>query len=166
MEHEDFGFLIATPQRLEFILDGLNDEDSRWHPVGEGWTVLGHHVGWSIVQHVCHLRDLEIEGYGPRLVRLGCEDHPFMPDFVGDRLAAERDYDAQDVHAALASFRAARLLSVESARIALLKPSARGTLESVGEIDVPQLLGFMREHDEGHLEALERLMAEQRRQAS
>ena len=41
-----------------------------------------------MLEHVCHLRDIEVEGYAPRLKRILSEDGPFLPDIDGRRLAS------------------------------------------------------------------------------
>ena len=46
---------------------------------------------FSILENICHLRDIEIEGYGVRLRRLRAEAHPTLPDINGDQLALERE---------------------------------------------------------------------------
>src|SRR2546429_489103 len=55
---------------------------------------------FSIVENVCHLRDIEIEGYTLRINRILNEEGPLLPDIDGGKLAVERDYNKQDVHAA------------------------------------------------------------------
>lgn len=64
--------------------------------------------GFSLVEHACHLRDLEREGYLLRVERLLAEEDPALEDFEGDRIAAERDYRAQDAAVAAGEFAAAR----------------------------------------------------------
>ncbi len=56
--------------------------------------------GFSLVEHACHLRDLEREGYLLRFMRLLAESYPVLEGFEGERVAADRDYLAQDAIAA------------------------------------------------------------------
>src|SRR4029453_7238994 len=63
---------------------------------------------FSPLENVCHLRDIEIEGYGERIKRIIEEDKPSLPDLDGARLAVERNYNSQQVGEALEAFRAAR----------------------------------------------------------
>jgi hypothetical protein len=150
--------LGATAAGVATLVEGFTPDDLGWRPLGTGWNVHGHHVEWSLVQHICHLRDLEVEGYGARIPRFGRETDPFFADVDGDRLAAERDYGREDAAGALAAFGAARARSLETARDLLGSGRmSSGRLEGVGRVTLEDLLGFMRNHDAGHLEAMQRL---------
>lgn len=156
---EPLSFLATSPGVLEELLHGA-DAVLRRHPEGDNWHLHGHHVRWSLVQHACHLRDLEREGYGARLERLALEVRSFFPDVDGDQLAAERDYDAQDAFQACAAFRTARAASLHTARTLLAAgKNPAGTMEGVGDVALERLLEFMVEHDRGHLDMMRRLRA-------
>jgi len=51
---------------------------------------------FAMVEHLCHLGDLEREGYGARIERLLSEDAPEWDDFDGETVARERNYLALD----------------------------------------------------------------------
>ena len=113
---------------------------------------------FSILENVCHLRDIERDGYSVRLRRLLEEAQPFLPDLDGSRLAQERDYNSQAIQNALKTFTNERMANV--ALIRALRPeqlSRTGHLETVGAVSVEQLLGRMQEHDREHLELIEGL---------
>jgi len=42
---------------------------------------------FSLLEYVCHLRDLELEGYRVRIERMLREDRPLLPDFDGAKAA-------------------------------------------------------------------------------
>src|SRR5262245_48212078 len=71
---------------------------------------------FSLVEHVWHLADLEREGYAVRLRRLREEDRPELPDFDGDRIAAERRYETLWLADGLAAFSRARAETVRLLR--------------------------------------------------
>ncbi len=54
--------------------------------------------------HVCHLRDIEQEGYRERIKRILNETDPVLADIDGARLALERNYNQQNFAEALATF--------------------------------------------------------------
>lgn len=113
---------------------------------------------WSIVEHVCHLRDLEQEGYTVRIERTLTRDHPFLPDVDGDKLAAERDYNNQPFDQALQSFIAARKDNVQNLSDLSDEQMNRGArLENVGDITLARLIQLMYEHDSDHLKQLNEL---------
>ncbi|MGH9368528.1 MAG: DinB family protein [Thermoanaerobaculia bacterium] len=119
--------------------------------------------GFSLVENVWHLADLEREGYGVRIRRLLTEEEPTLSNFDGDRLARERDYQGRSLAEGLAAFSLARHRNLERLRAV---PSAAwnraGFQESVGRIllaDVPRL---MAEHDRSHTEDIRALLSEVR----
>ena len=113
---------------------------------------------FSALEHVCHMRDIEIEGYGVRIQRILNEDNPFLSDIDGSRLAIERDYNRQSLNDAVSGFAAARRHN-----LTLLSGASKsdfekeGELEGVGNVTLDRLVQMMIEHDEGHLEELQRL---------
>jgi hypothetical protein len=112
---------------------------------------------FSVLENVCHLRDLEVEGYAIRIQRMLQEDQPSLPDFEGARLAIEREYNRQDLNQALTVF------SEERGRNLLILSAAgrdeferTGELDGLGKITLLRLVEMMNEHDEGHLDDLRR----------
>src|SRR5688572_1143348 len=75
---------------------------------------------FSLVEHACHLRDVEREAYVVRVRRMLAEREPALEPFDGGAVAAARDYPRQDAFAAIRAFAAARAESL--ALIARLTP--------------------------------------------
>jgi len=48
---------------------------------------------FSVLENICHLRDLELQGYTPRIRRILAEADPDLADFDGARVAAESSYN-------------------------------------------------------------------------
>ena len=139
-------FLEQTPVFFRSQAQGYADGDLRWKPSAEQF---------SFVENACHLRDIEVEGYGARIRKLLAENHPELPDVDGARLARERDYNTQDFAAALADFERARAENVRTVHgLSPEQLSRAGTLEGVGQITLCKLLHLMREHDEAHRQEL------------
>src|SRR5262245_5328654 len=63
---------------------------------------------FSLLEHACHLRDLEREGYLVRVRRMLSEHRPALEGFDGGAIAAARDYPSQDAAAAARDFANAR----------------------------------------------------------
>jgi hypothetical protein len=140
MQNDELG---KTPELLEEFAGGLSDEALKEKPAGAEFSFTGQ---------ACHLRDLEIEGYGVRIRRILAEEEPDLPDFDGARVAAERDYDAQDFREALEAFRDARrenLRIVESLAEAELRRT--GVYDGSRRVTLLDVLGMMREHDADHV---------------
>jgi hypothetical protein len=142
-------FLSETPERVRRLVSGLSEGDARWKPSAEEFSAL---------EHVCHLSDLEREGYAVRIEKLAHEANPFLPDFDGDKAARERDYNRQSLTMMLDAFTHSRLNNMlVISRLSADDLQRSGTLETVGPITLATLLHKMREHDESHLQDLSRL---------
>jgi hypothetical protein len=107
--------------------------------------------GFSPLQQVWHLADLEREGFGCRIERLLNEDQPLLPDFDGAAMAAAGHYSARSLTEGLAAFGAARRQNL--ARLRSLGADAwvrGGRQEGVGDISLCDIPGFMSQHDAAH----------------
>jgi hypothetical protein len=116
---------------------------------------------FAMVEQVWHLADLEVEGYGARIVKMLSEDDPELPDFRGDVVAEERNYRGLDVREGLDKFAAARAANL--ALIARLTDEQRqrtGRQEGVGRVTVARVVEMMGEHDAGHAAELHALLLE------
>ncbi len=128
-------------------------------PPGE-WTRQPGPGLFSLVEHCCHLRDLEEEGYTLRLRRMLREERPVLDDFDGGAVAARRNYPGQDLAAAMQAFGGARARNL--ALLASLEPRALARTATFGEqgtITVHRLAELMAEHDASHRGELEALLA-------
>ena len=145
----NFEDLAAFPARVAKTIERIADPR---HKIADG--------EFSVVEHICHLRDIEAEGHATRVEQLLRGDDPFLRDLDGDRLARERRYFEQDLQQALRDFVAARARSVALLASADAAALAReGTFENVGRVSLAKLVEMMREHDAEHLRALELLAA-------
>ena len=142
--------LGAMPAKLKEIAASLPQAAWRSKPAGGGF---------SLVEHVCHVRDIDGDGYRVRLERMLTEQCPTLPDLDGDALARERAYQSADLAAALASFTTTRLAIV--ARLAKLSPDERvrtGLMAGTTDITVEGLVEIMTAHDSEHLDQLNDLV--------
>jgi hypothetical protein len=114
---------------------------------------------FSLVEHACHLRDVEREAYLVRARRMIAESEPALEPFDGGAVAAARDYPRQDAFAAAREFAAAR-----GELLALLAPLSPAELAREGtfgqqRVCFADVIAMMVEHDRGHREEIERLLA-------
>jgi len=139
-------FLQETSDRISELIHGLADSDLRWR---------NSYDQFSVLENICHLRDLEAEGYTIRINRILKESNPFLPDVDGKRLATERLYNSLNADTALHSFAASRAENLRKLEgLAAEQLERDGTLEGVGRLTLTRLVEMMREHDEGHIEEL------------
>jgi len=149
---EELDRLAEMPRRLRTFAAELAGQE-RFRPSPEPHA-------FSVVEHACHLRDLEEEGYTVRIRRMLREVNPELADFDGTAVAAERGYLAQDLGSALRDFEFARRSNVE--RLRILPDEAldrRARLAGAGSITLRRLVQLMVEHDAGHLAELRDLLA-------
>lgn len=135
--------LKETPNTLSALINDISDSELRWrNSDGE----------FSALENICHLRDIEAEGYATRINRILDETNPFLADIDGGRLAIERSYNDQDPDLALRAFVVARTKNLEKLRgVDTEELKREGTLEGVGLVTLKRLSEMMREHDEGHV---------------
>lgn len=105
---------------------------------------------FSLLEHACHLRDLEREGYLVRIRRMLAEPHPALDSFDGTAVAASRDYMAQDARLAAMDFAAAR-----RELVGLLAPLTDVELQRQGTfaekpVRLSDVIGMIVEHDREH----------------
>jgi hypothetical protein len=140
------GFLSDTPNKIRLMVESLTAEEQRSKPT-EG--------GFSVLENICHLRDIEEKGYRNRIERILSEENPFLPDIDGDKLALEREYQKQNLFTELSVFSANRAESLSLIRKSSSEDLERtGVLENVGQITLSKLLLIMSEHDREHLQSL------------
>ena len=122
---EIIAFLEETPEAVRRLGDGLGADELR---------ARADDGTFSFVEHACHLRDIEREGYGARIERILGEELPLLADIDGARLAAERRYDEQRFEDGLEEFAAARRRSASALRgVTGEQLERRGLFEGVGE---------------------------------
>jgi DinB superfamily len=113
----------------------------------------------TALEQICHVRDIEIDGYHLRLHRTLDETNPTLISIDTDALATERAYARADASAALSSFRAARALTVSL--VAALRPEQLqrpAVFEGYGPVTLRSLVHYLCSHDQQHLAGLQWLL--------
>jgi uncharacterized damage-inducible protein DinB len=140
--------LHTTPGSLKTALAGLPKKLLAWSPAPGKWSIL---------EIVCHMRDMEREAYLTRYRRIFAEDTPSLPDIDGDALSLERDYRSQKLAEVVRDWKALRketLKTLKAARGAALERA--GIHEGVGRLTIAD---YLRRHafgnDEAHLSQID-----------
>lgn len=116
----------------------------------------------TIRQQVCHVRDIEIDGYAQRFASLLRETDPFLPSIDGYALVLSRHYDQTEIATALDDFENARSATMHL--IEAIGPhdlTRRGRFEGYGTVTVQGLLHFLCSHDQQHLAGIQWLLGMQ-----
>lgn len=151
-----FDALAAFPQALERHYAAIPREFVHWTPAS--WNGVPSEP-FTAIEQVCHVRDIEIEGYQVRFRRTLEEDSPFLPSIDSEPIAKIRNYGAADVAQVFASFRAARadtLALLRSLDAASFDRPAE--FEGYGPVTLRGLVHFLCSHDQQHLSGLEWLL--------
>jgi DinB superfamily len=140
--------LRETPGRLKALLAGVPKKLALWEPAPGKWSIL---------EIVCHMRDMERDAYLDRYRRILDEDGPTLPDIDGDQYSLERDYRAQRLAEVVRDWKRLRRESLKLLRsVGRDQWERRGTHETAGPITMEQLL--VRQavgNDEAHLAQIE-----------
>ena len=128
-------------------------------PEGQ-WDLCPQGAEFSLREQVCHLRDIELEGYLVRIHRIVAESSPALADLDGSRLARERDYASQDARIAAADFRALRVANVAKLRgLAASAWQRTGSFAPGSSFTLRELADMMLAHDREHCDQIGQLCA-------
>lgn len=146
MNRRDFETLLVTLESTAALLSRaaaeLDGSAARVRPAGGGF---------SFVENVWHLADLEREGYGLRIRRILAEENPALLNFDGDRAARERGYNEKSLELGLAIFAGARRINLDKLRaLAAADWKRSGSQEGVGRVTLADIPRMMAEHDRSH----------------
>ena len=143
--------LRATPARLKALLKGVPKAVLLWTPAPGKWSIL---------EIVCHLRDMEGDAYLTRYRRILAEDTPRLPDIDGDTYSLERDYRAQKLSEVLRDWTRLRRESLKLLAGAKRADWERaGVHETAGRLTLADFLGrHAHGNDEAHLGQIEAIV--------
>jgi hypothetical protein len=104
--------LADFPRQLEAYYSVVPNEYRNWRPAS--WQGVPSE-SFTPIEQVCHVKDLEIDGYHVRFRRMLEESHPLLAPLDGEALARERLYSSADTRLVFKGFRAARTKTIELA---------------------------------------------------
>jgi hypothetical protein len=113
----------------------------------------------TAIEQVCHVRDIEIEGYRVRFHRTRSELDPVLPDLPGEAMARERNYAGADPVTTLADFAAARAQTIVTIRGFAADELNREAVFEGRRTTLAGLVHFLCSHDYQHLSGLQWLLA-------
>lgn len=150
------GALEAFPQQLEAHYAAIPPEFKNWAP--PSWEGVPSEA-LTALEQVCHVRDIEIDGYHVRFHRTLNEFNPTLASIDTDALARERAYGASDAVVALAVFREARAKTVALIASLTTEQFNRTALfEGYGPLSLCSLVHYLCSHDQQHLAGMQWLL--------
>jgi hypothetical protein len=124
---------------------------SRLAPLGDEFCV---------VEHVCHLRDLERDGFTPRIRSLLEQTDPLLFPFDGTGVAATSNYRAENAYDALNAFLELRKHNVETLRVVPERDMQRtGHYAGDDPITLAVVVQGILDHDHDHRDRLRAMLA-------
>lgn len=148
--------LAAFPQQLEAYFDVIPADARNWKP--DSWEGIPSEP-FSAIEQICHVRDIEVDGYHERFRRALQEANPTLENVDGETLAVERAYAAAEPAEVFAAFRAAREKTLETISTLTAEQFDRTAVFDGAPITVRGLVHMLCSHDQQHLAGLQWLMA-------
>jgi hypothetical protein len=144
--------LQAAPDVLQGLLSDYTEDQAR--------NARGGDEGWSVVEVVCHLRDVE-ERAVERVHAMRTQTEPFLAGYDQEALARERDYASANLHDALDAF--VRQRRAHLAELAALAPTdweRTGQHEEQGRITIMAHTIHIAAHDALHAAQIARQLGD------
>ncbi|MEO8019249.1 MAG: DinB family protein [Pseudomonadota bacterium] len=148
--------LEAFPRELEKHYAAFPSEFVNWAP--PSWDGVPSEA-FTAIEQICHVRDIEIEGYQVRFRRTLAEHSPLLAAIDSEAVTRERGYASASAAEVFASFRAARTQTLSLLRAlddAQLKRTA--VFEGYGPVTLRGLIHYLCSHDQQHLSGLQWLL--------
>jgi DinB superfamily len=148
--------LADFPDRLEAYYSAVPREYKNWRP--SSWDGVPSEP-FTPIEQICHVKDIEIDGYHVRFRRTLEESKPLLASLDGELLATERSYATADTAAVFAEFRDARSKTI--ALISSLTPQqlARAAEFEGHSVTLRGLVHNLCSHDQQHLAGMQWLLA-------
>ena len=148
--------LAAFPGELEKHYAAFPREFVNWSP--PSWDGVPSEP-FTAIEQICHVRDIEIEGYHQRFTRTLNEQRPLLPSIDSEAVTRQRNYAAEDPSRVFAEFRQARAQTLSLLQgldeIQLDRPAE---FEGYGPVSLRALVHYLCSHDQQHLSGLQWLL--------
>ena len=147
--------LALFPRQLEAHYRAIPAGFEHWAPAS--WDGIPSEP-FTAVEQVCHVRDVEIDGYPVRFRRTLHESNPLLPG-LPVALAVQRDYAHANTTEVLAGFAAARAATITLlSGLGAEQLSRTAVFEDYGPATLHSLAHYLCSHDQQHLAGLQWLL--------
>jgi hypothetical protein len=148
--------LADFPNQLEAYYSLVPNEYKNWRPAS--WDGVPSEP-FTPIEQVCHVKDIEIDGYHERLRRTLEELNPLLASLDGEVLARERRYSAADTTVVFAQFRDARAKTIELVKKLTPQQLLRAAEFEGHAVTLRGLVHNLCSHDQQHLAGMQWLLA-------
>jgi hypothetical protein len=148
--------LESFPGELEKHYAAFPREFVHWAPAS--WEGVPSEP-FTAIEQICHVRDIEIEGYHQRFTRTLNERQPLLPSIDSEAVTRQRDYGSADPAHVFTEFRAARTVTLDLLRgLNEQQLARRAEFEGYGPVSMRALIHYLCSHDQQHLAGLQWLL--------
>lgn len=153
---ELFFSLSTMSTEVTKVLQLFPVSDLNWKP-GSWDGIPGEK--FSAIEQICHLRDIERDGYHKRIEAVLNENNPTLASIEGYELATQRNYKDENLTEVISAFHSARektiimIKSIENSQWNRI-----GYFDVYGTITLRSLIHFLCSHDLEHLASLRWLL--------
>lgn len=148
--------LEAFPAQLQAHYEAIPAAFKNWAPAS--WDGVPSEA-FTAIEQICHIRDIEIEGYHLRFSRTLAEVNPLLVSIDSEPLAISRVYGAQDAGEVLAAFHVARAQTMAMLRdLTSEQLKRKAQFEGYGPLTLRSLVHYLCSHDQQHLAGLQWLL--------
>ena len=135
--------MSSTPGVMQSLTSGLEMDSLLREPTPDDWTVI---------EILCHLRDMEREVHQMQIKTLLEEGRPFIPRPNAAVWARQRNYRNEDSSTALLEFTASRIMNLSQLKGLSDQTWSRSARHAIfGPTNFREVIGFMAEHDRMHI---------------
>ncbi len=147
--------LASFPHQLTRLLESFPPERVNWKP--PSWDGIPSER-LSAIEQICHVLDVEIEGYKVRFGRIRSELAPVLTDLPGEQMAIERSYASCDATAVLRRFAEARIETIDAISSFTQEEFRRIGIFESKRTTLLGMVHFLCSHDFQHLSGLQWLL--------
>jgi hypothetical protein len=148
--------LALVPGQLEALFNEVPIEFRAWSP--SSWMGIPSEA-FTAIEQICHVRDIEIDGYQVRFKRILEEESPTLESVDSYVISKERHYCTANPEEVLGHFRSAREETLRLLK-SLQAPQWNRTanFEGYGHVTVRSLMHYLSSHDQQHLAGMQWLL--------
>jgi DinB superfamily len=158
MDQVTLDALATFPQTLERLYAAVPADYTHWTP--PSWDGIPSET-FTAIEQICHVRDIELDGYRIRFHRALTETNPTLDSLDSYQLARQRNYASANAADVLLDVRIARATTIQLLRTLTPEQFARPALfEGYGPLTVRGLAHYLCSHDQQHLAGLQWLLGQ------
>jgi hypothetical protein len=135
--------LESTPEILRLLMGGLSEQDTKWKPAANRWSIA------EVLEHLSHT---EGHCFRARVERIVSEDNPAIEPYDQEAFFAAGQYSGRDAEDSFDHFEEQRDLNLEYLReLPAAAADRTGTHPELGVMTVSHLVNEWAFHDLGHI---------------